>query len=244
MHWRANKDGSKGSVCTAPSGIPNLCGPLDFTITERPAGATAKTPLPLTLPNWACPTSPGDAGAGDAGSDGGGDAGCHHAAVTGMAPGSLYITDANGSWTPAYAGTLTCGAPDGGTPDAGSCDAGTDAHPICEPLTGTCSVCSDCCGGCGSTVTCLNGACCVEGDFCRSAAECCVGNGIVRNCSVVPGGPTYSICCFPSGTLLRTTGTTSQCNGPNTHAGATNPYLGCCSGTCTLTTFALNDYCN
>jgi hypothetical protein len=95
VHWRANTTASQGTLCTAPSGVPGLCGPEDYTISAAPSGSTASSPAPLTITNWVCP-------------------GTGTSATPVSAPGYLYITDANNAWTPAYKATLTCGAGDAG----------------------------------------------------------------------------------------------------------------------------------
>jgi len=101
LHWRANTDASVGAVCTAPSGVPKLCGPEDYTISTMPAGASATNPEPLNITDWVCPGT-----------------GTSSSAVS--APGYLYLTDANNSWTPAFRTTVTCGAGDASvTMDAG-----------------------------------------------------------------------------------------------------------------------------
>jgi hypothetical protein len=99
LHWRANTDASEGPVCTPSDDIPGLCSPQDLTINTNPAGASATASdggaQTLSFPGLSCP----DAASG---------------AMPAAAAGVLYLTDANGSWTPAHSATLHCGSLEAG----------------------------------------------------------------------------------------------------------------------------------
>jgi len=167
-HWVPNTDASKGAVCTPTTGIPTLCQSQSYPVPDvTPATGGATTMV--SIPTWAC-------------------LGATTMNPTGVGPGYLYLTDANGSWTPPFAASFTCGTDDAGAcstvaptpaPDAGgailSCPGSMQLQTCAQPDGAAIGMCggagADCCNGgvcpnvngkcvsCGGSFMCVTANC-------------------------------------------------------------------------------------